>query len=74
VPLDKAILVVSTTGAVQSTNPILPPLDQVESYLLCLCGALRERKPPFRHFDEKGFMRRSTSCLRQSNAFSRVLA
>jgi hypothetical protein len=29
VPLDKAILAVSTTGAVQTTNPILPPLDQV---------------------------------------------
>ena len=44
------------------------------SYLLRLCGVLRERKPPFRHFDEKGFMRRTTSCLRQTNAFGRVLA
>jgi hypothetical protein len=44
------------------------------SYLLCLCGVFRKRKPPFRHFNEKGFMLRGTSCLRQANAFSRVLA
>jgi hypothetical protein len=44
------------------------------SYLLRLFGVLRERKPPFRHFDEKGFMLRTTSCLRQTNAFGRVLA
>jgi hypothetical protein len=42
--------------------------------LLRLCGVLCERKPPFRHFDEKGFMRRSAGCFRQSNAFRRVLA
>jgi hypothetical protein len=42
--------------------------------ILRLLGALGERKPPFGHFDEKGFVRRSASLLRQSNAFSSVLA
>jgi hypothetical protein len=39
-----------------------------------LLGSLGERKPSFGHFDEKGLMFRSASCLRQSNAVSGVAA
>jgi hypothetical protein len=42
--------------------------------ILRLLGALRECEPPVSHLDEERFLRRSTSCLRQSNALSSVPA
>jgi len=59
---------------VQHRNPNWAGLDSFNLSILRLLGALGERKPPFGHFDEKGFMRRSTSFLRQSNALSSVVA
>jgi hypothetical protein len=49
-------------------------LSRANLSILRLLGALGERKSPFGNFDEKGFIRRSTSFLRQSNALSSVVA
>jgi hypothetical protein len=50
------------------------PLDSFKLSILRLLGVLGEPNPPFGHFAEKGFMRRSASFLRQPNALSGVLA
>src|SRR5258708_1424605 len=49
-------------------------LDSFKLSIPRLLGVLGEPNPPFGHFDEKGFMRRSASFLRQPNALSGVLA
>jgi hypothetical protein len=50
------------------------PLDSFKLSIPRLLGVLGEPNPPFGHFDEKGFMRRSASFLRQPNALRRILA
>jgi hypothetical protein len=64
------------------SHPLTPPrsaldkagLDSFKLSIPRLLGVLGEPNPPFGHFDEKGFMRRSASFLRQPNALSGVLA
>ena len=76
-PYDLVIQALAETLGQSSAAPqpqLSRPLDSFKLSIPRLLGVLGEPNPPFGHFDEKGFMRRSASFLRQPNGLSGVLA